>query len=66
MKKEEVKNGVIINGTIYQLVDDFDDDSECNRCALHDCCADPICVALFADDSEHRRFEKKRSNPNIN
>ena len=66
MEKEEVKNGVIINGTIYQLVDDFGDGSECDRCDLHDCCSDAICVALFEDASKNRRFEKKQSDPNLN
>ena len=57
-----LENAVIINGNVYELVDDNggeDAGSECNRCALRERCKgyDSLCVALF-DDVKGKRFEE--------
>jgi hypothetical protein len=59
-KKKQLQNAVIINGTIYEMVDDNagpDAGSECNRCAIRERCSEPVCVTLF-DGGEGTRFEK--------
>lgn len=56
-----LQNGVIINGTVYELVVDMEHmGNECSVCALEEVChpcPDALCVALF-DDAKGKRFEK--------
>ena len=58
-----MKNGIIINGVEYELIEDREDD-ECERCALSDICHDArkevICNPIFGDLSISHRFEKRK------
>ena len=62
------KNGIIINGKTYGLVDDTDKIYRCDHCALLDKCVEfwgmleegslNFCRFLFGDDAKDKRFEE--------
>ena len=58
-----MKNGIIINGVEYELIEDREDD-ECERCALNEICHDArkevICNPIFGDLSISHRFDKRK------
>lgn len=57
-----MQNGVIINGVVYELIEDETED-ECERCALHELCNsmdDCLCNSLYSSQvSVHHRFKKR-------
>lgn len=55
---EKLENAIIINGRVYELVEDREG-GECDRCALAvdcDCNHNPICVFVFGD-ADGKRFD---------
>ena len=57
---KKIENAIIINGKVYELVEDLGED-ECERCALRDdChyCADVLCVTVFSE-VKNKRFEER-------
>lgn len=63
LKKSKMKNGIIINGVEYELIEDREDD-ECERCALSEICHDArkevICNPIFGDLSIRHRFSMRK------
>ena len=55
-----INNAIIINGRVYELIDDSEE-NECDRCALVVDCneyREPICVNVFTD-SQGKRFKER-------
>lgn len=65
-----IDNGIIINGHIYNLVDDTDM-TRCDRCALMEMCIEfwvmaeegnpKLCLFLYGDKSNGKRFQETDS-----
>jgi hypothetical protein len=57
---KKIENAIIINGRVYELIDDSEE-NECDRCALVVDCneyREPICVNVFTD-SQGKRFKER-------
>lgn len=57
---KKIENAIIINGKVYELVEDLGED-ECERCALGKCCTtdQAFCVTVF-NDAQNKRFKERR------
>ena len=57
---KKIENAIIINGKVYELVEDLGED-ECERCALRKCCKTDqvLCVTVF-NEAQNKRFKERR------
>lgn len=64
MAIKDLQNAIIIDGTVYELVEDNGDYNECQRCDLFDMCYEAqatICGNIFDYETARKKRFKERT-----